>query len=245
MARKEINNHAAEMMMDDDAAMTGTELATTQPNAVVLGTMNVEADFDTIQLPRLQITYGVGKLAENFSPGDIVLGGDNLVAHKNEPVKIIILCIDEFWKEYFNNEMFEAGLKPRVYHNRDQVLAAGGTVDWVAGQAPTFSKALDLKILIRQPEGLSCGLFAVDLPDGHRYAPAILTLDKQAYAKTGPGLVTVCSFALGGKLLSGLFTLQTQLVKGAKNIVPIPMIKLDPERNSQDVQDTITGMFAG
>ena len=242
MARKDIDTSALDIMEDEPQ----TETALAPRGETAIGSVNVDLDIGAIQLPRLQLTYGVGRLAEHFAPGDLVLGGDNLLAHKGESLEIIILSLDQFWKEYLSSEMYQSGLLPRSFGSKEEVLANGGTVKWVQGQdKPTFKPALDIKMLIAKPDGLTCGLFAIDLPDNKLYAPAVMTLDKTSYSAAGPGLVTICGYALAGCLLAGRFQLSTGMKPMGKNIVPVPSIKLMPDRNTPEVVAEIMAKFAG
>ena len=209
-----------------------------------LGTMHLAEGFSGIELPRLQIAYGVGRLSDNFNPGDLVLGDDNFLVKKGEPLEIVILTLEQFWKEYLSNDMYQAGLIPRVFQHEEEVLAAGGTTRFVQDQKPSFSKAVTLRLLIKKPEDLECGMFGLELPDGGVYAPAVITLDKAAYRKAGAGLISTCALALQGNLLAGRFAISTRSEKLGNNMTVVPSIKLLPEKNSAEVQEAIRMLFS-
>lgn len=208
--------------------MDGTQQETLPARRMDVGVGEIVGDIGAadLRMPRLKITYGVGQLAEKFNPGDIILGDDNLLVHKGEALNVVIVSAGVYWKEYLGNDQFNAGVKPRVYATEKEVLAAGGTTAWVNDAPPTFSKAMDLKLLVLKPDNLVCGLFGLTL-GGKDYAPAVWTVDKTAYRIVGPVVLSTGSFALRKKgLLSGLFEIKTGTVKRKTNSVIAPAIRL-------------------
>lgn len=202
-----------------------------------------------IRLPRLQIVYGVGDLAMVYVPGDLVLGKENLLCHKSEPLNMIVLATYTYWKEYGTPEMNAQGLRPRAFATEKEVLANGGTTQWgpPGSPKPTFSKAIDLKILIRKPKDLVCGLFGTLLADdGFEYAPAIWTADKKAYGRVGPTIISNKNFALRTRgLISGLFELRVNIETTGNNpprVMPMPTFKLTGH-NSDAVVGAIKALF--
>jgi hypothetical protein len=212
--------------------------------APAVGTMSLNMDLSEIPLPRLQIAYGVGRLSADFNPGDLVLEDANLIAHKGEPVEAIILTVRQFWKEYLSTKMFQAGNMPRIFETEKEVLNAGGTTQFVGDEKPSFARAVELRMMLKKPDDLECGMFGIELPDGGMYAPAIFTLDKTAYRKAGPGLLTACMVALQGNLLTGRFVITTKSEKIGNNMTVIPAVKLLPERNDDAVQKFIQDAFS-
>ena len=210
-----------------------------------LGTMHLAGGFADIELPRLQITYGVGRLSENFNPGDLVLGEDNFLVKKGEPLEVVILTLDQFWKEYLSNDMYQSGINPRSFQTEKEVHAVGGTTKFAGNEKPTFSKAVTLRTLIKKPDDLECGMFGLELPDGGVYAPAVFTMDKTAYRKAGAGLVSTCAIALRGNLLSGRFAITTRSEKAGTNMTVVPSMKLLPEKNGEEFQDAVRKLFVG
>ncbi len=242
MARKEAGTDTKA-----EAAMEEVEVtlpATRADSAVApVGTMHLNMDLSEIPLPRLQLAYGVGRLSEFFNPGDLILGDDNKIASKGEVVEVTLLSLNQFWKEYLSSEMFAAGEMPRIFATKEEVTEAGGTTEFAGDQKPSFARAVELRMLVKKPDDLECGIFGLDLPDGGVYAPAIFTLDKTAYRKAGPGLITSATMGLQGNLLAGRFAISTRSEKVGQNMTVVPTIKLLPERNSEDVQEYIRNMF--
>lgn len=241
MARKEINSEPDAAALAEINDEPSHEVTVHGSGGIQLGAITGEVDPGQIRLPRLQITYGVGTLAENFHPGDLVLGGDNLLVPKETPLYLIALGAHQFWKEYLSKEQYAAKVRPLTFSTAAEVKANGGTTDWVkrpdgTSQGPTFSLAMDVKMLIRKPTDLVCGLFGVPIGD-HEYAPAIWSLDKTAYKRVGPVILQMQSFSLRQRgLYSGLLELQTAMEKVNGNVTPTPKLKLHGHLSDLEVQ---------
>lgn len=217
--------------------MDGTNLPAHRPKAV-LGAVTGESGAGDFRLPRLQIAYGVGDLAATFNPGDLVLGGDTLLVHKGEPLKLIVLSAVQYWKEYPTQEMREARIMPRVFATAAEVQAAGGTTEWINGVGPTYSRAMDLNLLILKPKDIVSGLFGVKLDaTDAEYAPAIFSVDKTAYQKVGTKIQTAANFSLRERgLLSGLWQLSTTSEKKKNgNMIIVPVFGLCGHNTDEQV----------
>jgi hypothetical protein len=249
MARKETSTPTdvdpeVENEMNAGASEDGSNLPAVQ-GSMELGAVQGEMGPDDIILPRLKITYGVGALAENFTPGDIVLADDNCLAHKEEDIDVIFLNVTQYWKEYLSNDDFKAGIRPRTFMSAAEVHNAGGSTKWINGVGPSFMRAMCLKMLIKKPDDLVCGLFGIPI-DGAEYAVAVWDIDKSAYKSAGPVILSASQFSLRERgLLAGKFTMHTHMdKKKTGNIVPIPMIKL-AGYNSDEVIAEIKAVFNG
>jgi len=239
-------NRAADDLERDDREEQGLVLRASE--AVELGALGGDPTGSVMRLPRLQVTYGVGKLVESFNPGDLVLNGDSMLVKKQEPLQVVIISAFEYWKEYLDSEMYKANMTPRVFRTEKEVLDIGETTQWVnkpVKKAPTFSKAMDLKLLIRKPKDLICGMFGLEF-GGHEYAPAIYTADKTAFKRIGPAVNMAANFTFRNRkvdgidvgLLGGLFTLRTTIEDAKVH----PNLKMD-EHNSDEFIQFIRGLF--
>ncbi|HUS59449.1 MAG TPA: hypothetical protein VM141_12430 [Planctomycetota bacterium] len=245
MARKEFDRAEdepdSEVMDQIDGAVADDEAVAARQD-LTLGAVTGDASAAGLRLPRLQIAYGVGKLAKEYTPGDLVLGGDNLLVHKKTPLHIIILHVDSYWKEYVSNDLFQSGVRPRVFQSLDQVRKAGGRTEWANGQGPDFSPAMDLKMLIQQPEGVICGLFGIAVGD-KQYAPAVWSVDKTAYRRIAPLILTCAKFTLAVRgVHSALFELSTDIEDVGGNNTPVPSIKMTRHLKDEEVAE-IAAMF--
>jgi hypothetical protein len=190
----------------------------------------------------LQLVYGVGDLAAVFTPGDVVLNKETVIARKGEPFLCTVLSVVEYYKEYCTNEQFQAGHTPETFGSVDEVLQHGGTVEWVEGQPPpTYSKAADVRMLIRQPEGTVCPAFSVKL-QGSMFAPALWSVDKKAYQGTVPAITYAAAIALRDRgLLSGEFSVVTTITKNRKgNTVIMPKTVLKTHHTDEFVAEIKT-----
>lgn len=197
------------------AVATRTEMA--------LGSMAGDVSANDLRFPRLQVAYGVGGLAESFTPGDLVLDKEHLLAKKKEPIRVIIINTLTYWKEYTT---YGTGQMPRTFATEKEANDAGLTTKWTNGEGPQCKKAMDLRMLIKKPANLTCGLFGIEA-DGADWAPAIWSVDKTAYERIHGKILPVASFALKKLgLLYGAWEISTDTEKTKTgNIIIVPNIK--------------------
>ena len=228
-----------------DAAVLGAMEGDSETTALArpmrqagLGEIVGDVHTDDMRIPYLQMAFGVGSLAKDFSPGDLVLNGDSLLVHKNEPLLITIAGVEVYWKEYLTNAQYLAQYRPRSFATEAEVHAAGGTTVWINDTAPTFSKAINMKVLIRKPANVISGLFGLTL-GGHEYAPARWIADKTAYRKVAPVVLTTAQFALRKKgLLSGIFEVKTVIEQKGQTTKVFPSIRLVGENSPEFIAET-------
>lgn len=220
-----------------------SELATVPAAPLQLGAIAGDISPGDIRLPRLQLVHGVGSLSEMFHPGDIVLGGDNLLVAKGQPLDMIILSARQYWKEYCGAGKYDPNHRPDTYLTQEEVIAAGGTTRWENGIGPTFNRAMTLTLLIKQPKDLVCGLFGINIKDDV-FAPAVWDVDKSAYRRVAPQVLTAAQFGLRARgLLSGMFQLVTKSEKINGNNTIVPAFKLIGH-NDDEVIATIRELFS-
>jgi len=242
MARKEATKTDDQVLETMDDAPTTQEVATTTDGTMELGAVQGDVSPEDIYLPRLQMAYGVGKLSENFAPGDFVLGEDNLLCHKGEELRIIFLHVNQYWKERLTNDEYQAGLTPRTFATEKEVIAEGETTRWIGNQGPKFNKALGMKMLIEKPDDLVCGMFGVPIA-GKEWAPAQWDIDKSAYTRVSRVLLPAAQFSLKARgLLSATFSLSSRTDRMGQNMVPVPILKL-AEHNTDEVIAEIKAAF--
>lgn len=237
------NNEKVDPNLEESAE--NTSLPTVRA-AMAVGVSAGEVDLTDLKIPYLSIAYGVGKLSEKFNPGDLVIGGEHLIAKKTERVTLAILSDVTYWKEKLSQEDYANGMRPRSFLTKEEVLAVGGTTDWaeVDGRrvSPSFTKAMDTKILIRKPEHLDAGIFGIEVED-ERYTPAYFSVDKSGYTRVGKEINTSKSLYLAGKsVLCGLWELWTETQKINGNNTVVPMIRL-AGNTTEEFRKTVTGMF--
>lgn len=220
-----------------------------QPMAV--GSMMGEVDGDDIPTVYLNIAYGVGGLADKFNPGSFILDREHLLVEKGKSLNVIILAAVTYWKEYLSKEAFAAGAKSRIFQTEDEVIAAGGTTEWIDNKGPSFSKAVRLALLIEKPEGVLCPFFTTEI-GGKKWAQAIWNVDKSAYKRkggkgVGGELFKTCKYVLNSRteipeaqrLLAGLWSITNvfEVVNG--NNVPMPTLKLIGQNSADTIAEIL------
>ena len=241
MARKEADEITLNEMNDKEGTTEGAL-------AVVRGTMELgavqgEVDESELQLPRLQITYGVGKASANFNQGDLILAGESLIAKKGEPLQIIVLNATTYWKERLTKAGYDAGLFPRSYATEKEVSDVGGITKWSKNPAdpkPDFSLALNMKLFIEKPKDLVCAMFGIPV-GGKDYAAAVWDVDKTAYKRVAPEIRNASRFSLRTRgLLSGVFTMFTRSEVVGNNPTIVPVMKLTGHNNDEVIEEIKT-----
>lgn len=224
MAMKKADQAApnSEQLADLEGNNTGHEIVRADTASMVLGGMDGDVGDVDLRLPYMQISHSQGKL-EAFRKGSIVIGTDNLIANPGEKLLVTFLAARVYWKEYVSGDHYDPAVVPRTFSTKEEVLAAGGTVAWANGQAPTFKLALATKAIVKQPEGVVCGLFGVRIGDAD-YAPVLWNMDKTACSRVAPTLKSDMAFSLRKRgLHSGIYEVFTQSVKfasGFSSFVP-------------------------
>lgn len=216
-------DEAAENLMVDPAD-TAVAIRATVALGMVGGDINVQRD---IRWPRLNLVHGVGTLAASFSPASWVLDKTDLIAERNVPIEIVVMSAFKYWKEWLSNEDAGNGIMPRRFNVDAEVRAAGGTTQWGPnGEKPTFSPAMDLKLLIKKPAGVESSAFGFVL-DGSEYAAAIWTVDKTSYGRIGPEILKAAALKLKVTgLLAGKWSLVAKVESRGNKTVTVPAIKL-------------------
>jgi hypothetical protein len=156
---------------------------------------------------------------------------------------MIVLSARQYWKEYCGAGKYDPNHRPATYLTQEEVIAAGGTTRWENGIGPTFNRAMTLTLLIKQPKDLVCGLFGINIKD-NIFAPAVWDVDKSAYRRVAPQVLTAAQFGLRARgLLSGLFQLVTRSEKINGNNTIVPAFKLIGH-NDDEVIATIRELFS-
>jgi len=205
-------------------------------------TGGIEGDvgMSDMKIPYLQITYGVGDLAKTFSPGDLVLGKEALLARKGEVIEAIPVHATVFWKEY----VAFGGPMPRIFKTEEEVIAAGGCTsspDWNV-KKPDFSKAMVIKMLIKQPKDIVSGYFGFEI-GGNMYAPAQFVADKLLFKDVGSYMLMLMAGQLkktglpGGVI--GLSTFITTYRNGS--VGPKVNVKFLRKTSDQEYRDVCAG----
>lgn len=178
-----------------------------------------------LRIPTLSIAQGVGPLAEDFRPGNIVLDGQTLLSAGPDPVTLAVVHTRKFYQEKLP---YGSERRPMVFETEADLHAAGGTLEWGPnGEPPTHEPVLEVHLLVRRPEG-AAGAFPYEF-NGHEYATARWFIRGMAYRSAGRTILTTAAqFAVSKKpLLSARMELSTskeRLRNG--NTVAVPQLRV-------------------
>lgn len=233
---------------DDDT----TAMATVQGSFEV-GSYESAGGDDNLQLPRLKVAFGTSKWATEggFPVGSMVINDSVLIAKMKEKVSVIILSVKEYWKQYVTPVDWDAGVKPAILLTYEDVVAYvkehGGRLTWdnMTGQGPSFGKAMNMKMLLQQPEGVEDGMFGITI-DGKKYTPVVWDIDKKSAASVGPKVNTAAKFTHRARgIHSGLFHLWTQMEVSKKNpgnSTPVPKMLPGPVFSDEVVAEVVASV---
>jgi len=244
MALKSARAEEAQPDAEALAGLNPAAVARVDTSAVTLGGFSGDTEDIAIRLPFLQISSGMGKL-EGFVKGSVVVGSESLIAGPGEPVMLTILSAQSFWKEYLSGAEFDPDVIPRSYATKADVLAAGGTTEWVDGKPPTFKQAGVMRVLVAKPGKVEGGIFGVPV-GGTMYAVSQWGADKSAAQEVLPVIKRDMAFALRERgLLAGVYEMRTRVLKFANgHSAWVPAIKLVSYHTDAEVAE-IKALFAG
>ena len=213
--------------------------------AVAVRTTSLLADPETFRFdlsglrpPILKIVHAVGKLAAEFNQGDLVLANKTcLYAHDKKDVKkgalrVIILNIAQYYKEYIGKDEWEGANTPtpRTFNSLEEAKAVGLRTEWTGPKekrlGPQVSRAMDVVLLIERPLNVDSNFFPIDIGDGKEYALALFPLDKRGYEHAFRDIAfNIPRLKKAGGLWHGEWTLHTYMSppsKGTGNTTMVP-----------------------
>jgi hypothetical protein len=224
-----------------------TALAQRGSGALINPNAADDLDMEGVRPPYLTLVHGVGEAAETFNPGDLVLQKEYLVCPKGEKLDVIILNIEQFFKQRISNEDWQAGVRPEIFPTKAAAQAAGLQTEWDNDVGPDVSPAMDLVLLIRKPEDVVCGLFGIDIGDGQEYAIAKMSSDKTAYRYLfgDIGLIVKTKLKRSG-IFSGEWEFYTELSKPSKtgNRTQVVRARFKQMLNTEVVDGIMSAMGA-
>lgn len=226
---------------DKDAAteMEGPKDAVAVRGPTSIGAFTGDAESGAALAPYLQINSGRSTKPQAGSVGDLILDNEHLIAPMGKPLRMVIVGAAKYWKEYILPADWTPDVRPRTFTKIEDVLANGGTTEWNGDEAPTFKRAISMRLLLQKPEGISCMFFAIKFANAE-WAPAKWMLDKSAYERKsgregfGHDLAKAHTYALASRtdlpedqrLLAGLWEVTVSKVKVGNFQVPVPHLKL-------------------
>lgn len=204
----------------------------------------------------LSITHGVGGLSEaGFPKGSLVL--DKTVeiyappkppkpgkeAEKSEPAIVTVVSVNEFWKQ---DVPYGSGQIPELYPDEQAALKAGRRTQYPPFNSglplPDARPALELQLLVREPEGVQDrGYFLLQI-GGSWWAPCTMIADKIAYAEVNDAITRarLAHDAVGG-VVAANFALETRskLIRSTGNFTYVPVFRTVGTKNPADLKETL------
>jgi hypothetical protein len=188
-----------------------------------------------MRLPAMKVVAKVGPLSDKFPAGSIVLDGQHVVSDGKTPITFTVLAGRRKWiedKPYKANP--EPGERANIFYSKEEVQRNGGTTEWSndpdtgQGIRPTYNEALDLTILLKNPEGdaTSSAYFPfTDDETGDTYAIVTYSLTNTAFRKCAEKFFTAYGLHLKGDWFKGQFELTTGTVPVSGNAVICPEVR--------------------
>lgn len=202
--------------------------------------------FEDIRLPAINIVQKVGPLSNIFNGGEIVLG-QSLVIHEPAgkdaaPTPALELTVLGFRKKRYV-EKVEGGTMGKTCHSPEEVVAAGGTLDyreWAASVSASKAGGSVKPLKYFQP--LATALVFIAKPDsvkdddhtefsyeveGRWYTLALWNIKGTAYSSAGKQIFTdrKLRHLRAGGYTSFRYLLTTKLAPFGTNFVYVPVLK--------------------
>lgn len=204
-----------------------------------------------LKKPYLQITHGVGGLSQaGFSPGELVVDKTIVVyappklvkgvPTESKPAIVTILTIGDYWKEV---TPFGSPELPRTWPDEAAAIADGMRTQYPPFGSglplPNARPALNIDLLVREPEGVEDrGTFLFSL-DGAYWAPARFICDKAMYTEVITPL-TKAQYTHGeAGIYTATFELSTRnkLIRSTGNYTWVPVIRLAKTKTPQQIEE--------
>lgn len=200
-----------------------------------IGAVTGEVARTDIVRPTLNIVHAVGPLSEDFTPGQIVLNREQVIAEPEKPITLMVLALDKFFME---NVPYGGDETARTFQTMEEVKKAGLHCEWINDQKPPCGPAA--KALVAIQSDVETGLYPFAF-DGKYYAVAEWSLRGVAFTRAGKLIITAAQWGLKDGLHNGSWTLSTRREKLGSNWVWCPVLKAGP-RNSKELADFFTNL---
>ena len=211
-----------------------TQLATA-PLSLKIGSVTGEVSRSDIVRPTLNIVHAVGPLSEDFTPGQLVLNRELVIAEPEKPITLMVLSLDKFFME---NVPYGGDETARTFSTLEEVKKAGLHCEWINDQKPPCGPAA--KALVAIQSDVESGLYPFSF-DGKFYAIAEWSLRGVAFTRAGKLIITASQWGLKDGLHNGSWTLSTRREKLGSNWVWVPVLKAGP-RNSKELAEFFTNL---
>lgn len=229
-------NKASTTVGDAVPATTSSTEIVTAPVPMKIGGISGPTSRSDIVHPTINIVHAVGPLSEEFTPGQIVLNREFVIAEAEKPVKLTVLHFNKFFLE---NVPYGGEAQAREFHGtaaEADLTKAGLHTNWVNNTKPPASAAADALVAVESDTENPLFPFSYN---GKYYAIAKWRLTGGAYNRAGKLIVTAAEWSLKDGLHNGSWALSTRREKIGVNWVWLPVLKAGP-RNAVDLAEFFT-----
>lgn len=182
-----------------------------------------------VRLPRLNLVQKTSdeELVTNFGIGAIVLNKEIKLSDGKTP---IVVTAVRMAKDYIQKLPFDSGETPAVYLTPEEVIAAGGSLNYKDYNSGNFFQPrAHIQFAIKAPEGLDeteLALFPYE-SEGKAYAMALLTVASSAYTSVAKELATLrtSNKVMRNGLVFGQLELAATLKKKEAKSWYVPTVK--------------------
>lgn len=209
----------------------GSELTVDVASKPTLGKIEGELNRSDVRLPYLAVANSGGKLVDEskFSPGAIVLNSE---LELPPPVEFVVLGAKKLF-----TENVEFGCAGQTFESIAEVKRAGGTVDWVNNQPPTFIPVGVFTVAVKKQNNIDDLLFPYVAPDNSLWGLAQIHVRKSGYKTFAVPIFSLCELgALRTGLHNGLFRLVSEKKTYEKKTWYVPTVKMAGKNSPEMVE---------
>lgn len=187
-------------------------------------------DRSDVRLPRVNLIHKTSKgpLIEAFGIGGFAL--DQIVKLSDGKTPITVTALRS-GKDYCQKLPFGAPEKPTVFDTPEQVIAAGGSLNYKDAKSGNFfGPRAHIELVFEVPAGLTdeegLSLFPFEF-EGKHYGSGLITVSSSAYTSVAKELATLRdrNFAMKKGLLYGRLALTSEDRNDAQRDWKVPVIK--------------------
>lgn len=213
-----------------------TPVTTDAPALGMIDGLDGEFTVRDLRFPRVSLIHPISEVVKQGRVdliGKYLLDGNYVIGSETEPWEGTALRLVKVYQE---DVPFGGDMQPRVFNRSEEVLAAGGSLRF--GDENFFFEVLHVHVAIKMPANMDpegAELFVHQF-NRDRYATAVWTLQKSAFANAGRTLITWSHTLLRPTVYSGKFLVSSQTRSKNKNTWKIPSLKFAGKHSPEAVE---------
>jgi hypothetical protein len=223
------------------AEAVGTEVGETlkqELDAPAVGGIEGDIDAEDIKLPRINLVQSTSAIADDFTPGALVLDKEVELGDETHPIQLVTLWGKKLYQQKL--PFGESDESPLVFQTRKEVKEWGGTTEWSKEAIEDhryFENLAHFVVAVRCPDEASEDLAAhFDLEIGDElWTRVAFTVNGSSYNAFGKQMITAAQTAGADGIWSRSWEVKPEKRSNARGrwFVPVPRFKgkiTDPER---------------